>query len=384
MKKKIIYWSPHLTHIGTINSILNSIKSLRSNSNFSLDLELVNLFGEWTNYQKFLREKKVNVINLHKPSINKYFPKIGFYKSRLTYICLFIISFMKLKKYLSKNNENILIIHLLTSLPLVVSWFFNIKIDIILRISGKVKQNFFRTLVWKLSKNKIKYITCPSEETRKDIINLNIFDKSKIITLYDPIIDPGKINKIKNEKLDEVFLNNKKYVLGIGRLTNQKNFSKLITSFKKISLKQKDLLLVILGNGEKHQELTNLINSLDLSEKVFLLGFKNNVYKYLSKAEVFISCSKYEDPGASIIQAVNLNIFVISSNCKNGPAEILLNGKGGILFDLKKNNLEDCYEKFMNLNLEEKKNMIKNAKKNIIKYTLFRHSQNLINIINSI
>ena len=114
------------------------------------------------------------------------------------------------------------------------------------------------------------------------------------------------------------------------------------------------------------------------------MGFKKNVYKYLKNCECFISCSKYEDPGASIIQAISCNKFVISSNCKNGPTEILLKGDGGILFDLYNHALEQTFKKYLELDIFEKKKKIINAKKNILKYTIFRHHNSLINLFKKI
>ena len=51
-------------------------------------------------------------------------------------------NFFKLKKYLDKNNPDFLIIHLLTSLPLILLILFKFKTKFILRISGYPKMNF--------------------------------------------------------------------------------------------------------------------------------------------------------------------------------------------------------------------------------------------------
>ena len=81
---------------------------------------------------------------------------------------------------------------MLTSLPMLVVTIFNLDIKIILRISGKIKNNPIRSFIWKICKHKINLITCPSTATRNDIINTRIFNKEKIVTLYDPILEPKK------------------------------------------------------------------------------------------------------------------------------------------------------------------------------------------------
>lgn len=385
-KKKILYWSPHLTHIGTINSVLNSVKALRtySNTDNEIDIQVINLFGEWSNHKVLLGQINATLVNFFNPKINKFIPRNSFLKSRFSYLLFFFLSIFKLKNFLQLNKSSIMIIHLLTSLPILVVSFFDLDIKLVLRISGRVRKNFVRNVIWRIGKKKIKYVTCPSEETRNEIMKLNIFDENKVITLYDPVIEPKKINKLKRDKIENNNFLEKKYILGVGRLTNQKNFLELIESFEVISKKNPEYLLIILGEGEERNKLTNRIKSLKLENKVFLLGFEQNVYKYLYHANVFISSSKYEDPGASIIQAIYCNRFVISSNCKNGPSEILNSGKGGILYDPVNGSIEESFEKFLKINEVTKKKYIINAKKNILKYSLFRHYKALIKIINKV
>ena len=381
--KKIIYWSPHLTHIGTINSILNSIKSLKKFSHYQ-NVEILNIFGEWSQFEKKLQKYNVKLINFFNPKINKYLPRNSFLKSRFTYILFFILSFCKLKSFLKQNKNEILIVHLLTVLPIIIVTIFNLKINLILRISGKVKNNILRKIIWKFCSHKIRFITCPSIDAKKDIIKMGIFEEKKILVLYDPIIEPKKIDQLKKEKLLDTDIVNSKYILSIGRLTKQKNYIFLISFFKNINIRYPEYKLVILGSGEDYYKLKKYIKYYTLEKKVFLLGFKDNIYKYLKYADVFISTSKYEDPGASIVQSIYCNKYVISSNCKNGPSEILLNGNGGTLYDDERISLENAFEEFQVMSLDNKKKKMIKAKKNIMKYTIFRHCINLTKILNNL
>ena len=135
---------------------------------------------------------------------------------------------------------------------MLVCTIFKLNINIILRISGKVQYSLIRKLIWKICKHKIKFVTCPSKATRNDIIKLDIFDEKRVVLLYDPILEPKKINLLKKEIIEEQEIINKKYILAIGRLTNQKNFSLLIKDFTKITKLNDEYLLVILGQGEKN------------------------------------------------------------------------------------------------------------------------------------
>ena len=120
--------------------------------------------------------------------------------------------------------------------------------------------------------------------------------------------------------------------------------------------------------------LKNLINKKKLNNKVFLLGNIKNVFSYILNADLFVLSSLWEDPGFVLIEAGLGNLFVISSNCPNGPKEILNEGKNGLLFENdKKGALEKNFYEFTKLDNEKKLIMKKNLKKNISKYSMFRH-----------
>ena len=118
-----------------------------------------------------------------------------------------------------------------------------------------------------------------------------------------------------------------------------------------------------------------LIKKYGLKNRIFLMGFNDNVDKYLEKAEAFILSSLWEDPGFVLIEAAMSNLFIVSSNCKNGPIEFLNNGKGGILFETnQKEALINSLKEYISLTEKKKFSMKIEAKKNCYKYTSFRHS----------
>ena len=111
------------------------------------------------------------------------------------------------------------------------------------------------------------------------------------------------------------------------------------------------------------------------------MGYSKYVYSYMKKAYALILSSLWEEPGFVIIEAAMSNLFVISSDCPNGPKEFLQNGEAGLLFQSnKKNELTKKLKEFYDLGEEIKIKKIK-AKKNCFKYTMFRHSLYLRKII---
>ena len=138
----------------------------------------------------------------------------------------------------------ILIIHLLTSLPLILNYLFNLNTKIILRISGYPKLNRIRLLLWKILLKKVYAITCPTEATRSYLISLNLTNKEKFLFLADPILDTKKINKLKKEKINDQFGD---YFFSAGRLTKQKNYNFLIINFSEVIKMHPKFKLLIAG-----------------------------------------------------------------------------------------------------------------------------------------
>ena len=155
-----------------------------------------------------------------------------------------------------KEVPEYFIAHLIISLPLLLFSIFNFKTKLIIRISGTPKLNFIRKFFWKIFSKKIYKITCPTHSTYEKLKKLKIFSEDKLEILYDPIISVKKINDKKLEKIDEKF-KNEDFILGIGRLTKQKNFKLLIKSFYEINLRLPKLKLVILGEGKKEKNFKN-------------------------------------------------------------------------------------------------------------------------------
>ena len=128
---KIFYWSPFFTKIATISAVLNSAKSLVKYQKDNLySVSIINAIGEWNEYKKNA-EKNLFFIDLFEKNFTKFILKGGFIRSRLSYIFIFIISLPKLLTIINKKKPDYLIIHLITSLPIFLSPFFNKKTKII-------------------------------------------------------------------------------------------------------------------------------------------------------------------------------------------------------------------------------------------------------------
>jgi glycosyltransferase involved in cell wall biosynthesis len=378
--KKIFYWSPCLQKVGTYKSTLNSAISLAKYANNLYSVNIINVCGEWDEEEEQLKQFGVDLINLNFKYF-KYLPKNGFIKSRFSYFIIFIFSIVPLIFCLNKHRPNIVIIHLLTSLPLSLKYFFRLNTEIILRVSGFPKLNFLRKNFWKLVSKKINYILCPTLELRNQLESFKEFKEVKIRHLCDPVLTANELLIKRKPELNKLYLERINF-LTAGRFTRQKNYLYLISEFNEYLKTNPNATLTVFGDGEDKKKIISKINKLNLNNNVFIKDYVNNLYYYMKKADAYILSSLWEDPGHVLIEAAANNLFIISSNCHNGPKEFLDNGNGGILFSSnKKNAIKDSLIYFDNLKVYEKKQKKLLAKKKSLNYTLLRHYNKLINFL---
>ena len=375
--KKIFYWSPYLTNVATIEAVINSIKSVKKYSK-SFNPILINVCGEFDNYKNDLLKLDIEVIDLVFFSYHKFLPTKGFLQSRLSFLIIFIISFIPLFLLIRASKPDYLIFHLITSLPILVSNLIKKKTKFILRISGLPKYNLFRKFLWKNLGKNIYKVTCPTNGTINDLRLLKIFNDDKIILLRDPIINIKELLKMKNKKNYFNFDDKDFSIVAIGRLTKQKNFKLLIKCFDQVLNLKKNSKLFIIGEGEQRNFLQKLIKKKKLSQKIFLLGFQKNVFNYLKNANLFILSSLWEDPGWVLMEAAMCNTLILSSNCRNGPKEFLEDNRGGVLFE--NNSIQDFLSKFKQITELDQKQIIEKkffSKKKAKLFTNFNHYKKL-------
>ncbi|KAB8040770.1 glycosyltransferase [Silvanigrella paludirubra] len=179
------------------------------------------------------------------------------------------------------------------------------------------------------------------------------------------IIDFDKINLLSKEAIPEEDKINYEYIIAIGRVEYPKDYTSLITAYynlkKKNNIKEKFL---IFGNGSDYKNIITLIDRLGLNEDVILMGFHENVFKYLKNAKLFIHASYCEGFGLVLLEALYLGKIVLAAyKYKHGPFnEVLLNGKCGLIIEEYDNSiLENAILKTLNLSDFEKEKYIQNG-----------------------
>ena len=375
---KIFIWSPFASKIGTVKNVVNFTSGLAKYSKKKqFNISFINSFGEWNFFKKELKDKKFNFYDFFYSNRFLNWKKDGFIKSRLFYIIIFLFSFFPLIRLLKNEKPQYLFCYLITSLPLTLFFLFKFKTKLVLSIAGQPRLNFLRKFFWKMISKKVSHIICPSDELKKNLIKLNIFNEEKIFVIQDPHLSIKKVNILKSEIIKDDYYKSNKIIISIGRLTKQKNFTFLINNFSEIHKRYGNFKLIIIGDGEEKEMLLRLIKKLDLEEHVKIFEYKENIYNYLNSSNYYVSTSEWEGSSLAMIDAAVLGIPILCSDCPTGRKEFIGNDERGYLY--LQNNSKDFLFKFDKMVNEEAELLYRKlvkAKKASRKFTHFNHFLN--------
>lgn len=291
-----------------------------------------------TNYLS-TRFNKISVISLSKEYKKKLKPSIKFitidnllidYLGRRTkfIVCLFLL----IKKIFLNKNITVFCFQGLAYCTVLCKVLFT---KIVIRSNSSPSgwsQNILKKISYRIIYNMADKIIVNSMDFQKELkkkFNLN----SQCI--YNPL-NKKEIIKNSKKKIKIKFYNKNDFkIISVARFSDQKDHICLIKSINLLKKKYENIKVLLIGSGEKKQEIKNMINQLKLNKYFKILDFKKNPYPYIKKSDVFVLSTKFEGLPNVLLEAITLNKLVISSNCPTGPSEILDNGNGGLLFKVK-------------------------------------------------
>jgi glycosyltransferase involved in cell wall biosynthesis len=177
------------------------------------------------------------------------------------------------------------------------------------------------------------------------------FEKKTIIipNCYDEEIFFPK-NKIKCRKKLNLPIN-KKIIINVGNLIPLKNQETLILAINEIVKKRKEILCLIIGEGELKKKLQEKINELNLNEHVKLLGSKKHeeISDYMNSSDLFVFPSLKESFGIVQIEAMGCKVPVLASK-NGGSVEIISSKELGFLYENTKDYKELAEKIIIGLN----------------------------------
>lgn len=155
--------------------------------------------------------------------------------------------------------------------------------------------------------------------------------RAAIDVANNPVVTP-RLKALAAEPVDHPWLapGEPPVVLGVGRLSRQKDFATLIKAVARIQPKR-PVRLMVLGEGEERAELMNLAEKLGVAENLQLPGFARNPYAIMAKAAVLALSSRWEGSPNVLVEAMACGTPVVATDCPSGAAETLADGRFGPL-----------------------------------------------------
>lgn len=174
-----------------------------------------------------------------------------------------------------------------------------------------------------------------SQGVAQDLDAYGIIERGKIEVIYNPLFEPA-ILSLAEQEIQHPWLQDQTrdyaLIIAAGRLVEQKNFTLLLDAFANLT-KRKNARLIILGEGRLRAVLQAQIDDLGLTDKVVMPGFCDNPYAYLKRADLFVLSSLWEGFGNVLVEALAVGTPIVATDCPSGPAEILQNGRYGVLVE---------------------------------------------------
>jgi len=167
------------------------------------------------------------------------------------------------------------------------------------------------------------------------ITNFNLREEK--IEVLPNMIDTEYIAEKADEPLtDKIILDRKAepLIITVGRLTRQKGQDILLKAFAEYRARNNKGFLILIGTGPLEDELKDSANRLGINRDIWFAGIKENPYKYIKEADIFVLPSLWEGFPNVVLEAMACGVPVVSTSC-SGPSEIITSGMDGVLVPLK-------------------------------------------------
>ena len=191
-----------------------------------------------------------------------------------------------------------------------------------------------RNLAYRNFYPRLDRVICQSQDMLDDLTKVLRFPSDRAVLIHNPV-DLETTRTRAMQKLDsaDLFWSNdcSLKLVAVGRLAPQKGFDLLISALAMLPTTTFELLII--GQGELHDELLSQIHSLQLQGRVRLLGYQENPYVFMAQADAVVLSSRYEGLPNVVLEALACGTPVLATRAPGGLREISIIAGGILLAD---------------------------------------------------
>lgn len=175
---------------------------------------------------------------------------------------------------------------------------------------------------------KADHVIAVSQGVASELLKEVGIRRSRLQVIYNPIVTPDFKARIQETLVWPWPDRDVKTIIFVGRLSAEKRLDLLLKSFGAL-IQRRSVRLLIVGNGPLKADLERCIVENNLEDHCRLTGFVPNTLPFIRGATVLVLPSDYEGFGNVLVEAMACGTQVIATDCPQGPAEILANGRFG-------------------------------------------------------
>jgi glycosyltransferase involved in cell wall biosynthesis len=170
-------------------------------------------------------------------------------------------------------------------------------------------------------------VVAPSGQIAEHLEELSPKHADRIVRLHVAVPEPPPPRRAREAIRAELGADDGKHlVVTAARLAPQKDLPTMMRAVASLE----DAVLAVLGDGPSRPELVALIDDLGVSDRVKLLGWRDDVYDYLRAADVFCLSSVWEAVSLSAQEAAQVGTPIVATDV-GGIGELVEDGASGRL-----------------------------------------------------
>lgn len=236
----------------------------------------------------------------------------------------FVIRFKKLRNIWKLEKPDVIVSFIGKNNMMAILTSGGLNIPVAVSVRGEPSEEYYNSWMRFMARELFRLADGVILQTRRCFSFFPKGVQKKAVILKNPINSLFFKERYEGER--------EKTIVAVGRVDENKNHEMLIRAFAQLKDEFPDYRLIIYGEGEKRKELLELVERLNLQNRVELPGSVDDVAEAIYKTRVFVLSSNTEGMPNTLIEAMALGLTVVATDCPcGGPADLIDHQINGLL-----------------------------------------------------